>query len=55
MTDKLCGELIEKKIKTMDIPRLGEAEEVANLCMFLMSDLSSHISGQVIRVDGGIR
>ena len=55
MTDKLCGELIEKKINTMDIPRLGEAEEVANLCMFLMSDLSSHISGQVIRVDGGIR
>ena len=55
MTDKLCAELIEKKINTMDIPRLGKAEEVANLCMFLMSDLSSHISGQVIRVDGGIR
>ena len=55
MTDKLSEELIEKKINTMDIPRLGEAEEVANLCMFLMSDLSSHISGQVIRVDGGIR
>ncbi|MBQ9581136.1 MAG: SDR family oxidoreductase, partial [Synergistaceae bacterium] len=55
MTDKLSEELIEKKINTMDIPRLGEAEEVVNLCMFLMSDLSSHISGQVIRVDGGIR
>lgn len=55
MTDKLCEKIIEQKIKTMDIPRLGEAEEVANLCMFLMSDLSSHISGQVIRVDGGIR
>lgn len=55
MTDKLSEELIDKKVKTMDIPRLGEPEEVANTCMFLMSDLSSHISGQVIRVDGGIR
>lgn len=55
MTDSLDESVIEKKIKTMDMPRLGNAEEVANLFMFLMSDLSSHISGQTIRVDGGIR
>lgn len=55
MTDKLSEENLNSKIKTMDIPRLGLPEEVANTCMFLMSDLSSHISGQVIRIDGGIR
>lgn len=55
MTDSLDESIINKKIKTMDMPRLGEAEEVADLFMFLMSDLSSHISGQTIRVDGGIR
>ena len=55
MTDALDGTIIDKKIRTMDIPRIGTAEEVANVFLYLMSDLSSHISGQVIRVDGGIR
>ena len=55
MTAALDESVIEKKVKTMDMPRLGNVEEVANLYMFLMSDLSSHISGQTIRVDGGIR
>ncbi len=55
MTEKLEQAVIDKKIQSMDIPRLGEAVEVANTYMYLMSDLSSHVSGQVIRVDGGIR
>lgn len=55
MTESLDENVIDKKVKTMDMPRLGEAKEVADLFMYLMSDLSSHISGQTIRVDGGIR
>lgn len=55
MTEALDESVIEKKVRTMDMPRLGTSEEVAELFMFLMSDLSSHISGQTIRVDGGIR
>ena len=55
MTEVLDEQVIEKKVKTMDIPRLGTTEEVADLLLFLMSDLSGHISGQTIRVDGGIR
>lgn len=55
MTDALKQDVIEKKLQAMDLPRLGTAEEVADLFMFLMSDLSGHISGQTIRVDGGIR
>ncbi|MBE5885008.1 MAG: SDR family oxidoreductase [Lachnospiraceae bacterium] len=55
MTEKLSQEVIESKEKMMEIPRLGEANEVADVFMYLMSDLSTHISGQTIRVDGGIR
>lgn len=55
MTDQLKEEVVTRKIKTMDIPRLGEAKEVADMFLYLMSELSSHLTGQVIRVDGGIR
>jgi NAD(P)-dependent dehydrogenase (short-subunit alcohol dehydrogenase family) len=33
--------------------KLGEEEDVANLVVFLASDLAGHITGQVISVDGG--
>ena len=48
-------EVIEAKIKTMDIKRLGKPSEVASTIAFLASDLSKHITGQVIRIDGGIK
>jgi NAD(P)-dependent dehydrogenase (short-subunit alcohol dehydrogenase family) len=35
------------------LPRVGEAEDVANLAMFLLSDAASWITGQCINVDGG--
>lgn len=54
MTDKLEQGVIDKGIRRMEIPRLGKASEVAELYMFLMSDLSSHVTGQTIRIDGGI-
>ena len=55
MTDKLNPELLKQKITLMDIPRIGSASEVANTYMFLMSELSSHVSGEIIRIDGGIK
>lgn len=55
MTDKLDDKIKSQKIEMMDIKRLGEAREVADAFVFLMSDLSSHITGQTIRIDGGMR
>lgn len=54
MTEKLDQSVIDEKIRKMDIPKLGSMEDVAKLCMYLMSNYSSHITGQVIRIDGGI-
>ena len=34
--------------------RLGTVEDIANLVMFLASDVSSHINGQIIQIDGGM-
>jgi 3-oxoacyl-[acyl-carrier protein] reductase len=57
-TDMNCtvpAQVISDKIKKMDIKRLGEPEEVAKVFAYLISDLSDYVTGQVIRVDGGIR
>jgi NAD(P)-dependent dehydrogenase (short-subunit alcohol dehydrogenase family) len=35
------------------LPRIGEAEDIANMAMFLLSDAASWVTGQVINVDGG--
>lgn len=54
MTDELSSSVIEEKLSTADIKRLGEPEDVANILLFLASDDSAYITGQTIRVDGGI-
>ena len=35
------------------LPRVGEVTDIANLCVFLLSDAAGWITGQVINVDGG--
>jgi 3-oxoacyl-[acyl-carrier protein] reductase len=41
-------------IKSSALKRCAEPQDVANVALFLASDLSLYVTGQVIRVDGGI-
>jgi len=55
MTESLKEELIEYVIENTCLKRLGEPQDIAKLAVFLASDDSSFITGQVIRIDGGLR
>ena len=55
MADKYSSENIVKEIiSNSSLKRIGEPEDIANVALFLASDLSSFITGQTIRVDGGM-
>ncbi|MBQ7463769.1 MAG: 3-oxoacyl-[Lachnospiraceae bacterium] len=54
MTDALNEEQRSEIIKTLAIERLGKPQDVAELALFLASDRSSYITGEVIKVDGGM-
>jgi len=54
MTKKLPENVIAEWLTKIPIKRTGKPEDVANACLFLASDLSSYITGQVLTVDGGM-
>ncbi len=54
MTDNLSEDLIQKWREGIPLKRGGSPEDVANTCLFLASDLSNYITGQVLQVDGGM-
>jgi len=54
MTGELDEKTREQWTQTIPLKRPGTTDDVANLCLFLASDMSSYISGQVINVDGGM-
>ncbi|MGB3801002.1 MAG: 3-oxoacyl-[acyl-carrier-protein] reductase [Lewinella sp.] len=54
MTDDLPEKVKEAYLSSIPLKRLGRPEEIANACIFLASDMSSYINGQVISVDGGL-
>ena len=54
MTDKLDEKMIQTWRDAIPLKRGGKPQDVADACVFLGSDMSSYISGQVIQVDGGM-
>lgn len=54
MTDILDPKVVEGWEKEIPLKRAGEPEDVANVCVFLGSDMSAYITGQVLPVCGGM-
>ena len=54
MTEVLEEKTVQSWRDAIPLKRGGQPEDVANACVFLGSDMSSYITGQVIQVDGGM-
>lgn len=54
MTDALSEEQKKKLLEIIPLNKLGEAEDIANAAVFLCTDESAYITGQVISVNGGM-
>ncbi len=54
MTHALPEKELETWLKGIPLQRAGQPSDVANLCVFLGSDMSSYVTGQVLNVDGGM-
>ena len=54
MTQALPDNIRKEWVERIPLRRAGKVEDIANVALFLASDLSSYVSGQVIQVDGGM-
>ena len=54
MTDSLSEDVIKSWKESIPLKRGGNPSDVGNACVFLASDMSSYITGQVLHVDGGM-
>ena len=54
MTAELGEDVMQGWLKGIPLGRPGETEDVANVCLFLASDLSAYVSGQTINVCGAM-
>lgn len=54
MTQSLPENIRQEWIKRIPLRRGGKVDDIANTALYLASDLSSYVSGQVIQVDGGM-
>ena len=54
MTAKLSADMREQWVKSIPLRREGSGEDVANVALFLASELSSYVTGQVVHCCGGM-
>ena len=54
MTAQLPEDIRKDWMKKIPLRRGGQVEDIANVCLFLASDMSSYVTGQVIQIDGGM-
>jgi 3-oxoacyl-[acyl-carrier protein] reductase len=54
MTAKLDEETVKSWRAAIPLKRGGTPEDIANVCVFLASDMSAYVTGQTLNVDGGM-
>ena len=54
MTHALPEKIVENVLANTPLRKMGDAEDVANAALYLASDMSKFVTGQVLRVDGGL-
>jgi 3-oxoacyl-[acyl-carrier protein] reductase len=54
MVRQIPREKFEERMQSIGMKRIGTPQDVANSALFLASDLSSYVTGQVLGVDGGM-
>lgn len=54
MTEVLDPKVVKGWEEAIPLKRAGETEDVANVCLFLASDMSAYVTGQVLSVCGGM-
>jgi 3-oxoacyl-[acyl-carrier protein] reductase len=54
MTHNLADKAKESYLEQIPLSRMGQADEVASLVLFLLSNVSSYITGEIIKIDGGL-
>jgi 3-oxoacyl-[acyl-carrier protein] reductase len=54
MTEKLDKKIIDNWRNSIPLKRGGTPVDVANACVWLASDMSSYVTGQVLNIDGGL-
>lgn len=52
MMKQVDPEKLKDRINNICMGRLAEPEDIANACLFMLSDLSTYVSGQILAVDG---
>lgn len=55
VASSMSDKVIQETIQQINMKRMGQPNEIANAVLFLASDLSTYVTGQVIRVDGGLQ
>lgn len=54
MTDKMPEKVLAAVCQQIPMARMGQAEEIADVAVFLSSDLSTYVTGATIEVTGGM-
>jgi 3-oxoacyl-[acyl-carrier protein] reductase len=54
MTDKLTDDVKAKMLEFIPAKTMGTPQDVANVVLFLASDMSNYVTGETIRIDGGM-